>query len=288
MSKIHINLIYKGYNVDSGRMEINDLAPALLSFSDLIVTSNKILNGDKSTVKVYVESNFQKGSFEISLEIVYTLIEQIKLLITKNNAYNIGTILNMIGIGSTLSGCNLLELKRWINNRHITNHKKIDNNTVRIYIDEEQRDISIGVFKLLRSRTIQKKIEGILTPLQKDGVDSLVIQNASNQNITSTISKGDLTYFLNPNETIEDVISVEIKRTFLSVVAVDFENPIWTFKEDDNKFKAKIIDIAYLDRIRNEGAFFPANKMLVVDLKTVVLAKNGINKEHYFIVKVFN
>ena len=288
MSKIHINLIYKGYNVDSGRMEINDLAPALLSFSDLIVTSNKILNGDKSTVKVYVESNFQKGSFEISLEIVYTLIEQIKSFIKMNNMYDIGAILNMIGIGSTLSGCNLLELKRWINNRHITNHKKIDNNTVRIYIDEEQRDISIGVFKLLRSRTIQKKIEGILTPLQKDGVDSLVIQNASNQNITSTISKGDLTYFLNPNETIEDVISVEIKRTFLSVVAVDFENPIWTFKEDDNKFKAKIIDIAYLDRIRNEGAFFPANKMLVVDLKTVVLAKNGINKEHYFIVKVFN
>jgi hypothetical protein len=68
-----LELVYDGDAVRSGVMDVNELAPALLSFGDMVREANRILNGGQSEVSVYVRSDFKRGSFGVTVEIVQTL-----------------------------------------------------------------------------------------------------------------------------------------------------------------------------------------------------------------------
>jgi hypothetical protein len=48
-------------------MDVRDLAPALMAIGDLFSVANELLNGTGAEVRVNVQSDFRRGSFEINL-----------------------------------------------------------------------------------------------------------------------------------------------------------------------------------------------------------------------------
>ncbi len=56
MSDADIALVYEGPAVESGLMDVRDLASALLAFGNLVEATNRIVNGENATAKVQVRT----------------------------------------------------------------------------------------------------------------------------------------------------------------------------------------------------------------------------------------
>ena len=78
MAEARFNLAYDGDAVRIGSMDVHELAPALLAIGDFVQQANRILNGERANVHVKVQSDFRKGSFEISLILDQGIIEHAK------------------------------------------------------------------------------------------------------------------------------------------------------------------------------------------------------------------
>ena len=78
MEREKIRIAYIGEAVEDGTMNLNELSGALIALSNLAGDANRILNKDSSIIEVRLSADFERGSFEMTLEIVRNLAEQIK------------------------------------------------------------------------------------------------------------------------------------------------------------------------------------------------------------------
>jgi hypothetical protein len=62
-------LVYEGGELNSGEMDVFELAPALLAVGETFKAADTVLNGSETTVSTSVRAEFRKGSFEILFSI---------------------------------------------------------------------------------------------------------------------------------------------------------------------------------------------------------------------------
>jgi hypothetical protein len=85
VSRHEFSIAYDGAALaDAGdhSIDVQSLAPALLAFGRLIREANAEFNGKRSTAKVLVVSDFEHKCFNINFEVVLSLLEQIKTLLS--------------------------------------------------------------------------------------------------------------------------------------------------------------------------------------------------------------
>lgn len=63
---------FDGPAVSEGRIDVRDLAPALLSLGRLIDAANTAVNGDKVPIKIEAKA-LSTGSFEVHLDAIISL-----------------------------------------------------------------------------------------------------------------------------------------------------------------------------------------------------------------------
>src|SRR6185437_12693941 len=68
-------ITYRGKSLRDGTIDVYALAPALISLGNLVRDANRLLNGDRTTVNLQVNSDFKKGSFEIPLLLNLHILE---------------------------------------------------------------------------------------------------------------------------------------------------------------------------------------------------------------------
>ena len=283
-----ISIAYTGIAVDDGTMSVNELAPALLSLSNLIGNANRVLNQDDSTIEVRLSANIQQGSFEMSFELIHTLSEQIRLFFA-DDSYSIMDILGIIGFTLTASGMNLIEFMRWLKTRRIKKIETVNKDTVKITIDDESREISIATWKLFSSKETRKHFEGIVHPLTKYGVESLEIRDADNQRTIEKITHDESEYFSESNfdEPLEEIKSSQ--RLILRIASVNFERGLkWRFDDGENKFYAEIKDEDFLTSVENGNIAFAQGDIIVAEVETIQQYTNSeLKKTSKTVTKVF-
>ena len=285
--KATICVAYTGEAVNDGTMDVNELAPALMALSNLIAETNQTLNNDGSKIEVRVSAHFERGSFEMVLNLVRTLSQQIKLFFSESG-YTLEQMLNELGLASTLSGINLLELIRRLKGKQPERIERIDENKVRVIFEENKIEVSIGVLKLFKSERIKTQIERAIHPLKNEGVDSVEFRDADNKEVKEKITSDETEYFSSfaQGEELQELISKQ--KLMVKIVNISFERGLkWRFDDGETKFYAEVKDEKFLDAVDEGRIFFSSGDVIVAEVETKQQHLNGeLRKSTKTIIKV--
>ena len=182
-------IVFDGEALQDHTMDVRDLAPALLSLSQLFDETSRLLYGDKVDVRLHVKA-VEAGCFSVDIGLAQSLFSQFTDLFNSDEVNAVLNLKDIIigGVGVTTYG--LFRLIKRLKGRPAPKVTDLENGTVRIEIDGESFDVPKDLLRAYNETSIRKAIEKVTAPLDKEGIDQLVIQ--SGKDVIETIYKEGL------------------------------------------------------------------------------------------------
>ncbi|WP_244113660.1 hypothetical protein [Burkholderia cepacia] len=260
------HVVYDGPALDEHRMDVRDLAPALIAFADLFTAANKEINGDAAEVRVQVNASFKAGSFGIDLIAAQHLLAQIKDIFSGNGATaicNAWTILGMVGLAG---GGGLIGLLRKLGGRRpVKIEQRGDFATVWLS-QTESIEVERNVVRLYRNKSVRVSLEKVFSPLEQEGITDfgVVIDEA----VVLDVKDTEVACF-NSTDAEEEIVSDTTSRKMLQIESLTFKDGNkWRVHDGISNFYASIEDQEFLNKI-DSGERFGKGDVLIVDLRQV-------------------
>lgn len=260
----HFSAHFDGTALDTHKMDIAALAPALMGFGQMVKAAYSIANPlDTRTPKVKV-TEFRPGSFEICMLAELSILEQIKGLFSKESLDTTADLAQVSGI--TLVGL-ITKAIRWRNKRHrcddITTH-------------EEQ------IKKLAYDEGFVEGVKLVARPLKEDGIDIVDIHG----------SKGEL---LNLDKADAEEISSwdcpVTEETYGEVLVVRLDHPHvanplgrkWGFySQEYGRNTADLLDKDFAEAVIGGHIQFSSQAMFEVTMRIRRVTRHDNSEPHYF------
>jgi len=277
---------YDGEAIQSGTMDVKDLAPALLAMGELLQETNRFLNSRDCQLQVRVKADFKTGSFEINLEIIQSITEQISSFFFGNNYSPPEKIIFLLGfISGTKISCSLIKFLNQLRGRKVKSATPADSKNINIEISGDNNIIMVPneVWRLAQNPPTREKLEKVMQPLENEGIDTFFTGDSSTER--TIVTKAELPYLKQPPFVDIPVLNSE-QRIALAIDSLSFqEGLVWKFHDGGSKLNARIADPDFVQSI-DKGIEFRKGDILVVDMATrQIQTKSGLKNEHT-IVKV--
>jgi hypothetical protein len=279
------HVVYDGPALKEHRMDVRDLAPALVAIADLLTAANNEINGEAANVRVHVSASFKAGSFGIDLVATQHLLSQIKGIFSGNGATAIAnghTIMTMVGLIG--SGGLIGLLRRLKGRRPVQIQQKGEVSTVHLS-HAESIEVDFRVLKLYRSRVVRTSLEKVVSPLEREGItdfgvmmhDTLALELHDDE--VGSLSAAT-------TDAAAEVVSDTTSHKLLQIESLTFKDGTrWRVHDGIAAFHASIEDPAFLKRI-DAGERFGKGDVLVVDLRQVQSIDGGRLHNESIIMKV--
>ncbi|WP_281761832.1 hypothetical protein [Pseudodesulfovibrio nedwellii] len=285
MSTADFSIFYDGEALRGSRMEVRELAPALLAVSELLERANTVLNGDELTVRVSIKA-FEAGCFGISFEVVQSFANQVATFFKPGTGTREALeILGLLGIAPAGVCTGLFWLLNKAKGRKATRIKSQPNNTAEITFDQngqiEKIIVNGDVAALFANTSVRKAVDKVVEPLRTEGIDSLYLENQEAR--TPLAEKQTTEYFTPPD--FEPVLLNEDEQPqvrFFSIVSLSFkEDNKWRLTDGSTPINVKITDKKFLQDVNENRINFAKGDTLKVNLKTIQMqTKDGLKTEY--------
>ncbi|MGN7984606.1 hypothetical protein [Burkholderia sp. 22313] len=277
------NVIYDGPALAEHRMDVRDLAPALIAIADLFTSANKELNGENTEVRLEVRGSFKAGSFHSELIFVQSLASQIRDLFAGPSANAFSNALAILAALGIVGGGGLIGLIRTLRGRKPQRTEPEGTHT-RVWISElESFIVEEAIYRLYQNRAVRVSLQKVLSPLEREGISSFGIVRGGA--VELSIENDELDAFSmsdDPGEVVTDTIAHKV-LLLESVVFKDGNK--WRVHDGSFAFFAALDDEQFLAKV-DAGERFGKGDVLVVDLRqTQIITDEGLRNE-YRIVKV--
>ena len=284
---------FGGSTVENGEIDVNELAPSLLAFGDLIQNANRVINGEHSKITVKVKATAH-GSFEILLSVLQdiSLLEQIQNLLdfahdNKKEIESASALIDLLFkvgamVGGTITiGAGLLGLLKFLKGEKPERIEYKENGTIEIHKNGTIFITNHHIYNLATDPTTRETVDKALRPLKSEGIDKIAIYDNKNQEAFH-IEKSEASYFTMPPQAEEEIIFQEMRKMSLSIISLTFkEDNKWRFSFGDYQFTALIEDTEFLEKIKNNDISFAKNDLLIcqVEEKQISNAHKGLRVE---------
>lgn len=276
--------MFDGAAIENGAMDIKDLAPALLSLSELLDEASDILNPEGTKVSLYLRA-IDKGSFIAELSIIQNIYQDFLKLFNSDDITALLAFAAALGIG--VNGANgLFQLIQKIRNRKIKSVKE-NKDSIEVTIEMQDGDVIVvkkDAFVLFRRTSVRKKVARIIEPLKTKGIDIFKIIN--NDQVMVEVSKERADDFAAPDVGIE-VISDRTTDAIVEIVSLSFkEGNKWRVWDGNATINVTITDKDFLTRVDESRVSFKKDDLLKVTMHTVQSSTPDGLKNEYEITKI--
>lgn len=244
------------------------LISSLIHTTTVVQELNKHFNtGKKIEIKV---NALEKGSFLIHLELLETVFDEIKNLLTKEN------LLFASGIVGGLVG--LIELKKHLKGK-TPKETRIEGNTI-IIINETNNILNINsdIYNIYNTNiVINDALSQNFDIIDNDPAITAFEITDKNEKPYVRVDKADFKDLTLKSEQINDNNKSIIELTRLNILRLSFEENLkWDFYYRGNKISAKISDPNFQELINNGEAFAKGN-VLEVELQINQIFDESVN-----------
>ncbi len=278
---VSIKIIYDSESLQSGLIPIRDLAPSLLSLADAMEEAYNQVIKDNTKLKIYVKSDFEKGSFHVNLFLEPSVIEYLINFFTSPSINAIATFLALFG--------SAINLVKFIKNRKIASEIKKGKDVILELEDKTTITTNEDSLLLYKNISIRKKLKETLSPLENSDINLFKIIDGNNDEIV-TILKDEVNYFETEDAEIDKIINEYETTKVFKIVNVAFKDGNkWRLEDGSSSIYATLLDPIYLDKIEKGIIAFKKHDLIKCKIKTTqkVNTKNHLKTEHE-IIEVMN
>lgn len=268
-----VRIAYTGSALADGAMDVNDLAPALLAFGALVKRANTVI-GNKQPVNVMLKADdIRVGSFDVVLELVYSGLDQVKLMLGVAEDTGIKALIDVLGMGVTVKE-GVFWLIQTIGTKKVARTEKADGEKINIiFSDNSHVTVTQNTYNVYMDYEARGHITKVVAPIKKDGIDSFEIRNARNytdKKPSFQAVKDELELYATPElATKVEPDNVFEQEILLKIVSLVFdENQKWRFSDGEVTFWAKIEDADFWKSIDEGMLAFKKGDRLKVRCKT--------------------
>lgn len=188
MSSATFQAIYDGEALRAHKIDVEQLAPALLALGEMVREANAVINGGRSKVKLLVKADHDNLCFDIGFELVQTIYRQIQTILGDEGVKNAKDLLEWLGI----IGCPSLGLLAYMklkkgrkvaDVKQITDEDKRGMVSVQFEGDDNRVEIHNYVLDLSQNNKIQAATAGVLAPLRTEGINNLEFRSETSENV---------------------------------------------------------------------------------------------------------
>jgi hypothetical protein len=294
MSEAHITMVFDGVAVKNGQIDVQDLAPALLTIGQLIQTANTEINGNKAQISVKVRATAE-GSFEVNLSLLQSLMESAKALFdfsVQNKdgiaaANELADLLFKVG-GGVVTGSAALGGGLWALLKFLRGRKpdKIEQKgkEVHVIIGDATFITNARTVQLAESVTVREQAKKAVAILSKNGIDTIKIKRDKEE--TLEVAKSEMGYF--DFQDVEEALEDETRTMTLQIISLSFkEDNKWRVTDGGDPFSVTIDDVAFLNQIANNEISFSKGDYLVCSVREQQFrTANTLRKERCIITVI--
>jgi hypothetical protein len=286
-TSVHFSIKYDGPALADHRMDVRELAPALIALANLLEEANTAVYPDGPEVRVNVQGNFKGGSFGVDLLALQSIGQQIVSMLAGPNATaaaNLLAILGGVGLLGRISGGGLIALIKFLRGRKPTTVRTDDDRVVfevREVEVVESFEVDLVTHRLYQSRIVRQALARVLKPLEREGID--VFACGKDGKTEAVVTKEDLPAFTAAAEASEVVSDNLVERVLLQIESAVFKDENkWRFHDGAQAFFAEITDREFIARVATGEERFGKGDVLVVDLRRVQhITDNGLKVESF-------
>lgn len=283
MSHTNFTLVFDGPALRDHRIDVRDLAPALLALGELFDAASSVLNENSAEVSVQVRAH-EAACFSIDLEVIQSLVKRgIALLI--GDEFTAAINLKELLFWGGASGYGLVTLIKWLRGKAPDKIERLDRGRVRIILDGNSIEVPLKLLRLYQDISVRSALERVvMKPLQKEGLDAVIFKD--NGDVLIDVSKTEAEYFRTPE--IEDInLTDDTIRSAYSIVSLAFkEDNKWRLHDGNNQINALIEDEGFLKQVDENNISFSKGDILVCDVKVVQKQTSAGLKTEYAVQKV--
>lgn len=290
MSNETIHIVYIGEAVQDGSMDVRDLAPALLAIGEVCEQANRVVNGDRARVTVLVKADFQRGSFEVVLEVVQGLASQVQGLFTAPPVTDASSLLQSLGFSAGV-GVSVIKLLKWLKGEKPAGTTTLANGNIQLTIQNSKLEnvnieVTPRVMQIATDHPTRRALEKMVKPLETEGIES--IQARDDGVVAEEIAKDDRASFASGVEagtsTEGEPANRSTRKALLEIRRLSFDpdhKNKWSFSEGQGSFNATITDNRFLDRVDQRQITFGRGDVVRVTVETETwMGPSGLKSEY--------
>lgn len=257
--EVQFRVSYDGPEVQAGRMEIRDLAPAMLSMAQLIEHSAQVLHGTNASIRVEIKADFRQGSFSFAVVALTEIGRQIA------ESVDIDAVLKAIGI----AGTGLFGLLKWLRGRKVREVVRTDSDNVSVVTEDgDTMTVSNSTVLIFNNSQVRVDASGVVEPLRKDGITEFRAGRGDVAEVTVTTD--DARSFDSPPPAAEQVLQDKVASEIVAVAGLSFEGGRkWRLRLADGTPFTSELDAAFMRRVGTHDVVFGAGDLLEIELRTV-------------------
>ncbi len=292
--KATFSMSLEGPALSGSSMEVRQLGPALSELGELCARANAVLNRDQSTLTIRWQQETEpstpsasKPSAPLSLSFAVRRRREgaTPNLFSTDDATDTKRLLQLLGFQpASDKSMSLLELLHWLDGETPSQIEEVLGGWLRVEASGRSTEVSSRVVSLLRDAAVRGRIEGLLRPLRRKGIERIVFHSAGR--IATAIDRKSIKRFAQPSHRIQQTDGETlVDSTYLralGIVKVPFRpNLKWVLGSEGERISAAMRDPAFLDRHQDGLTSYAAGDILTVRLHTTaVRTPSGLRTDH--------